>query len=75
MPRVAIFAKFSLYVYANDHGIAHVHIESPAGRVSVAMIDGEVLAGNAPASMVREAQAWVAANRDELLSLWKDLHT
>lgn len=75
MPRVAIFAKFSLYIYANDHGIAHVHIESPAGRASIEIADGAVLAGDVPASMVREAQAWVAAHRDELLNLWKELHT
>ena len=74
MPRVATFAKFALYLYANDHGVAHVHIESAAGRASIAIADGEVLAGDVPMSMVREAQAWVAAHRHELSSLWKELH-
>jgi len=74
MPRVASFTKFGLYLYANDHGVAHVHIESPVGRASIAIADGAVLAGHVPVSMVREAQAWVAAHRDELLDLWKELH-
>lgn len=75
MPRVATLAKFVLYLYANDHGVAHVHIESSVGRVSIAIINGAVLAGDVPASMVREAQVWVAAHHDELLNLLKELHT
>ena len=54
MPRVAIFAKFALYLYANDHGIAHVHIESPAGRASIAIADGIVFTDSVALSMVRD---------------------
>lgn len=75
MPRVATFAKFALYLYANDHGLAHVHIESVSGRASIAIADGAVLVSDVPASFIHEAQAWVALHRDELLNLWEKLHT
>ena len=74
MPRVATFAKFALYLYGNDHGVAHVHIESAAGRASIAIADGKVLVSDVPVGFTRQAQVWIAAHRDELLSLWKELH-
>ncbi|MFM9912374.1 MAG: DUF4160 domain-containing protein [Methylophilaceae bacterium] len=74
MPRVATFAKFALYLYANDHGVAHVHIESAVGRASIAIADGSLLVGDVPVGFVRQARVWIAAHRDELLCLWKELH-
>jgi Domain of unknown function (DUF4160) len=74
MPRLATFARFALYMYANDHGVPHVHIESAAGRASIAIADGWVIRGDVPAAMVREAGAWIAQHRDELIERWKEMH-
>ena len=37
-------------------------------------VTGEVLAGNAPADMLREAREFIAANGDGLLARWKELN-
>ena len=75
MPRVATFARFALYMYANDHGIPHVHIESEAGRASISIADGSLIIGDVPAAMVRVAREWVAQHRSELAKRWKEMHS
>lgn len=59
MPRVATFACFALYMYANDHAPPHVHIESATSRASLSLADGRLLKGNASATAIRETRAWI----------------
>ena len=75
MPRIAMFSRFALYMYANDHGVPHVHIESVAGRASIAIDDGRLIVGDVPAAMVRQTREWVAQHRDDLKNRWKELHS
>jgi hypothetical protein len=51
-----------------------MRIPKPKARASLALDTGEVLAGNAPAVILREARKFIAANQDELLARWKELN-
>lgn len=75
MPRIRTFARFALFMYSKErHRMPHIHVEAPEARASLALDTGEVLAGNAPADMLREARKFIAANRDGLLARWKELN-
>jgi hypothetical protein len=58
------FGKVRLAVFGGDHGVPHVHVVGPDFRCTVAVESLEVLAGSAPARVLREARRWISLNRD-----------
>ncbi|CCG40134.1 DUF4160 domain-containing protein [Magnetospirillum molischianum] len=71
MPTLLVFNGFKLRLYFGDHGVPHVHLISADCAAVIAIETGEVITGDAPAAALETAHAYVAANRDALLTLWR----
>ena len=74
MPTLARFANFEIDMYFEDHNPPHVHVVGREFEMLVAIRDGTILAGAAPARARRTAMRWIAGNRDALLRKWDELH-
>jgi len=72
MPTLARFSGFEIRMFFEDHNPPHVHVVGPDFEILVAIRDGSVLAGKAPASARRTALIWIAHNRESLLTKWKE---
>ena len=57
-----------------DHNPPHVHVVGPDFEMLVAIRDGSVLTGAAPARVRRTALRWIAGNRTALLEKWDMFH-
>jgi hypothetical protein len=73
MPAVYKFARFKLTMYAEDHNPPHVHLVTKEREAILAIGDGSVLAGSAPAKLVVQAQAYISLNKPMLLARWATL--
>jgi hypothetical protein len=71
MPTLFTFGGFKIRIYFGDHGTPHVHLIGVDCSAVIAIETGEVITGDAPAQAVETACAWVEANRDMLLTLWR----
>jgi len=74
MPTLVRFANFEIDIYFEDHNPPHVHVVGRDFEVLVAIRDGVVLAGEAPARAQRTAMQWIANNRAMLLARWDEYH-
>lgn len=74
MPTLARFANFEIAMYFEDHNPPHVHVVGREFEMLVAVRNGAVLAGAAPARTRRTALRWIEDNREALLRKWDDLH-
>ncbi len=74
MPTLARFANFEIDMYFEDHNPPHVHVVGREFEMLVAIRDGAVLAGAAPARVNRVAMRWIANNRQMLLTRWDAYH-
>jgi len=72
MPTIKRFHSFIIAMYFDDHGMPHFHIRSATGRASIAIDTLEVLAGNVPDKILKEAKAWALENKDVLHDIWKE---
>jgi len=48
----------------------HVHVTGANFRASLAINSGAVLVGSLPAEVLQQAQAWLQANRADVLASW-----
>lgn len=74
MPRVAEFDGITISMYAADHNPPHVHAHYGDASVLLKIADGTVVAGSIPGRQLRAAQAWLAANRERMTTLWATLN-
>ncbi len=66
--------RWKVAVYGRDHGIPHFHIEGVDFRCSVAISSFDVIVGNAPASVLREALEWARPDQAQLMQSWEELN-
>lgn len=59
-------------MYFDDHGVPHFHILSSDSNASVAIETLELLAGNVPADILKEAISWASKNKKLLHNTWKE---
>jgi len=74
MPILAMFYGIVIRMYFFDdkqHHMPHLHGEYAGTRAVFGIADGEVLAGELPASKARLVQAWIEIHREELLADWQ----
>ena len=68
------FGRIRVELRPDDHNPPHVHVVGPEGGV---FVDLESLETRGPAKAIQayvEALAWIAAERDALLRLWKEVN-
>jgi len=66
------FGKYRLAVFGGEHGRVHFHLSGPDADCSLDLETLDVLAGSAPAHVLKAARAWAAANRPLIESAWEE---
>jgi len=73
MPIISMFYGVIIRLYLIDnkhHNLPHIHAKYNEFEASVAIVDGEILAGDLPRKQLRLVQAWIELHRDELVADW-----
>jgi hypothetical protein len=73
MPIISMFYGIIVRLYLIDnkhHHLPHIHAKYNEYEASIAIADGEILAGDLPRKQLRLVQAWIELHRDELSADW-----
>ncbi len=73
MPTISMFFGIIVRMYfaPKEHNPPHVHAYYKDFRLTMNIIDCNVLDGEMPARQSRMIQAWIEIHRDELLADWE----
>jgi len=74
MPTISMFYGILVTLLYEDnhrHHLPHIHVRYQGYKASIAIEDGEVLAGSLPPRPLKLVAAWVELHRDELLADWE----
>ena len=74
MPILSMFYGIIIRMYLIDnqhHNLPHIHARYAEFEASIAIADGEILAGDLPRRQLRLVQAWIELRRDELMADWE----
>ncbi len=73
MPIISMFYGIiiRMYLIDNQHNLPHIHAKYAEFEASIAIADGEMLAGKLPRKQLRLVQAWIELHRDELVADWE----
>jgi hypothetical protein len=72
MPEIARLGNFKLLMFFQDENPPHVHISGSDFVAKMRISNGDLLAGNAPNKVLKEARRWVEERRAELLAMWNE---
>jgi uncharacterized protein DUF4160 len=72
MPEIARVGRFNLLMFFQDENPPHVHIKGSDFAAKMRISNGDLLAGDAPNKVLREARRWVEERRAELLAMWDE---
>ncbi len=72
MPEIKRFGGFNLVMFFQDENPPHVHIKGPDFAAKMRISNGDLLAGDAPNRVVKQARRWVEAHQAELLERWDE---
>ncbi len=74
MPTISMFFGILISIFYEDneqHHAPHIHARYQGKKVSIAIDDGRVLAGDFPPRQLRMVQVWIDIHRDELMADWE----
>jgi len=69
MPEIKRFSSFRVLMFFHDENPPHVHVTVVDYAAKMHISSGDLLAGDAPSRVLREARRWIAEHRAELLVL------
>jgi hypothetical protein len=72
MPEIKRFSGFKLLMFFRDENPAHVHIRGPDFAAKIRISNGDLLAGDAPSKVMRQARRWIEAHQTELSERWAE---
>jgi Domain of unknown function (DUF4160) len=72
MPEIRRVGSFKLLMFFQDENPPHVHIQGADFAAKVRISNGELLAGDAPGKVLREARRWIEDHQAELLAMWDE---
>jgi hypothetical protein len=75
MPQIKRFSGFKLLMFFQDENPPHVHIKGPDFAAKMRIADGDLIAGDAPNKVLRQARKWLEENRADLLQLWSEFQS
>jgi hypothetical protein len=73
MPEIARFGSFKLLMFFQDENPPHVHINGAGFAAKMRISTGDLLAGDAPKRVVKQACLGVEEHRAELSAMWDEL--
>ncbi len=59
-------------MFFQDENPPHVHIKGRDFAAKVRLSNGDLIVGDAPNKVLREARRWIEDHRAELLRLWNE---
>lgn len=68
------FGRIRVEIRPDDHNPPHAHVAGPEGGVFVDLESLEARGTAKALSAYAEALAWITAERDALLRLWKEMN-
>lgn len=71
MPILQRFDNTRVLMYLDDHRPPHVHVKLRDGRDCTVDLDDFAIKGRVAEREIREALAWIEANRDFLFDEWR----
>jgi hypothetical protein len=72
MPEIKRFSGFKLLMFFQDENLPHVHIKGADFAAKIRISNGDLLAGDVPSRVLRQARRWVEEHQAELLQLWDE---
>jgi Domain of unknown function (DUF4160) len=72
MPEIRRFGSFKLLMFFQDENPPHVHIKGADFAAKIRISNGELLAGQVPNKVLKQARRWVEAHHAELLAMWNE---
>jgi hypothetical protein len=72
MPEIKRFGGVKLLMFFHDENPPHLHVKGPDFAAKLRLSNGELIAGDAPNDVLRQARRWITANRARLLRLWDE---
>ena len=72
MPEIRRFGGFKLLMFFQDENPPHVHIKGPDFAAKIRISNGDLLAGEAPSKVLKQAPGWADGHRAELLAMWNE---
>jgi hypothetical protein len=72
MPEIVRFGSFKLLMFFQDENPPHVHIKGAGFAAKMRISTGDLLAGDAPKRVVKQARLWVEEHRAELSAMWDE---
>ena len=75
MPQIKRFSGFKLLMFFQDENPPRVHIKGPDFAAKMRIADGDLIAGDAPNKVLRQARKWLEENRADLLQLWSEFQS
>ena len=72
MPEIARLGRFKLLMFFQDENPPHVHIKGSDFAAKIRISNGQLVAGDAPHKVVKQARRWVEEHRTELLAMWEE---
>ena len=72
MPEIVRFGSFKLLMFFQDENPPHVHIKGAGFAAKMRISNGDLLAGDAPKKVVKQARLWAEEHRAELLAMWDE---
>jgi hypothetical protein len=72
MPEIRRFANFKLLMFFQDENPPHVHVKGVEFAAKIRILNGDLLAGDAPNKVLRQARRWIEEHQDELMAMWDE---
>jgi hypothetical protein len=73
MPTIAIVEGVRIVIFLNDHLPPHPCALFAGQKVRLSIATGEVLSGKLPRPKLKTIQTWLAANREEVAYIWREI--
>ena len=72
MPQISYFFGIAIYMYykSKEHHPPHIHAYYAGFNATLRILDGTLLEGELPIRQFRLVQSWIAAHRQELMTMW-----
>jgi hypothetical protein len=73
MPTIAIIAGVRIIIYPKDHLPPHLHAKFAEFEALISILTGDVLEGSMPKAKLQEVRSWLAANREQIAYVWREV--
>jgi len=73
MPTIAVVEGVRIMNHLKDHLPPHLHALIGGSEAQLSIATGEALNGSPPKAKLRVVQSWLAANREQVAYIWREV--